>query len=180
MSEVLTPEDRAEVQEYIEEYKKHNDIAPVAPNGGQGITEVEDILQEEKVPTKKESKKLRNKIHNLWQRWRNLFIDSKSLELEQTACKIQIERAETKLKLLAIKNKTIAEKDKAWLERHKGNLEEINFNTTSRPNLFWYSLKRGFFYITSLTDSVPKVIKNLFFVGVIGLVLILLKYFNVL
>ena len=180
MSDILTPEERAEVQGYITEYIQQNDITPVAPSGGQGITEVTNILEEEKNPTKKESKKLRSKMRGLWQRWRNLFIDSKSLELEQTACKIQIERAETKLKLLDLKNKTIAAKDTAWIARHKGNLEEINFNTTSRPNLFWYGLKRGFFYITSLTDSVPKIIKNLFFVGGIGLVLILLKYFNVL
>lgn len=176
MSHELTPDERAEVQEYINNYE----LIPTAPSGEQGIQEVENILKEEGQPTEKESKKLRNRIRGLWNRWRHLFLDSKSLELEKTACAIQIERAETKLKLLDLRNKTIAEKDRAWLERHKGNLEEIGFNTSSKPHIFWYSLKRGFFYITSLTDSVPKVIKNLFWVGVIGLAFILLKYFNVL
>ena len=180
----LTDQDREEIQNQIAEYKasqpaQRSIAAPVAPNGENAAEALDHIITEESIPNKRENRKFRKKIRSIWSKWRNTTLDAKALEEEKVACQIAIERAETQAKLDKVKREEEKAKVQHWLDLNAGNLEEVGLNTKSKPSIFWYSIKRGFFYITKITDNIPKLIRNLFWGGVLILGVVLLKKFNI-
>ena len=188
MSE-LTQEEREQIEHQIAEYKENNPVAavpkqpvaiPLAPNGVDGNQDFEDALNAGANPDKKERRRVKKKIKGLWRNWRTTSLDAKSLEIEKIACQIEIERAKTQAQLNEVRREEERKEATHWLELNKGNLEDIDANTTSRPSKFWYNLRRGCHHITKTTNNIPKIIKNLFWVGVIIIGLVLLKHFNVL
>lgn len=188
MDDRLTPEDREHIQSQIAEYRQqqlasaseHKVSIPITPDGQQANQALDDAIKEQSTPNKREARRVRNKIKGIWRKWRTTALDAKSLEVEKIACQIEIEKAETQQQLNKIKREEELAQAEHWLKLNKGNLEDIDANTTSKPSMFWYSLRRGFHHITKLTNNVPKLIKNLFWIGAIVLVLVLLKKFNVL
>ena len=189
MEELLTQEDREQIQQQIVEYKAQQiktktettSVAiPLTPDGQHADEALNEALKEQANPDKHEKRRLKRKIKGIWNRWRTATLDAKSLEIEKIACQIAVERAKTQQELDKLKREEELANAEHWLRLNKGNLEEIDANTTSRPHMFWYGLRRGFHHITKLTNSVPKIFKNLFWVGVLIIGLVLLKHFNVL
>ena len=181
----LTDQDREEIQNQIAEYKANQPTqrsvaALIAPNGNDAAEDLNRIITEESIPNRRENRKFRKKIRSIWNKWRNTTLDAKALEEEKIACQIEIERAETKQKLAKIRRGEELAEAQHWLTLNKGNLEDIDANTTSKPNMFWYNIRRGCHHITKLTNNIPKIIKNLFWIGAIIVGLVLLKHFNVL
>lgn len=189
----LTPEERAEIQNQIVLYKAQQELAttepeasapaitvPKAPSDNVDSNALEQAIQEEANPSKLEKHKFKKRIRGLWNRWRTTTLDAKSLEIEKVACQIAIERAKTQQQLNEIKRQEQLAEAKHWLELNKGNLEDIGANTTSRPSMFWYGLRRGFHHITKLTNNIPRIIRNLFWVGILIVGLIILKQTHVL
>lgn len=187
MSE-LTQEDREAIAQQIVEYKSQQNAvtkpAPVAvpmpPDGQQANEALDEAIKAQSTPDKREERKVKKKIKGIWHKWRITALDAKSLEVEKIACQIAIERAETQQKLDTIRREEEIANAEHWLKLNKGNLEEIDANTTSRPSKFWYGLRRCFHHVTKLTNSIPKIFKNLFWIGVLVIGLVLLKHWNVL
>lgn len=181
----LTPEDREEIQNQITEYKQNQVTVattniPITPDGKNADEDLNTAISAGATPDKLERRRVRSKIKGIWRKWRTTALDAKSLEIEKIACQIELERAETQAKLDKIRREEeIAEADH-WLALNKGNLEDIDANTTSRPSKFWYNVRRGCHHITKLTNNIPKIFKNLFWIGAVVIGLILLKHFNVL
>lgn len=186
----LTSEDRATIENEIVEYKKAKEIAtqkepqPIAvlktPDGQDAEEVLNDAIREQSTPDKKEKKHINKKIRGIWHKWRVTALNAKSLEVEKIACQIAIERAETQQKLDKIRREEEIADAKHWLELNQGNLKEIDANTESKPSKFWYNARRGCHHITKLSSNVPKVFKNLLWVGLFIIGLVLLKQFNVL
>ena len=172
----LTDQDREQIQNQIAliQAAQVKPSVPVAPaqNAAQAF---EKVLEEQSTPSATEEKRVKKKIRKLWGFWRRTALDSKSLEIEKIACQIEIERAETKAKLDNIKREQKVAANDHWLRLNAGNLRDIGYNTDSKPSLFWYCLKRMMFHITKLTTDVPKVIFNLFWIGLIILAITILK-----
>lgn len=181
----LTSEDRELIQQQIVAYKEQQPVAcpptnlPKTPDGREINKDLEDAINQESIPNKREAHSIKRKIRGIWRRWRTVTLDAKSLETEKYACQIKIERAEAQAKLNEIRRANELKQLEHWLNMHRGNLQEINYNANSKPSMFWYHLKRTFFYITNLTDTVPKLIKNLFFGGMLVLILVLLKRYGI-
>lgn len=183
----LTSEDREQIQNQIIEYKQNQEVTtnsnisvPTAPNGTVANIQLDEAINQESTPNKREKRKLKHKIRGIWHKWRTTALDAKSLEVEKIACQIAIERAKTQAALDEIRRKEEIAEAEHWLTLNKGNLEDIDANTVSRPSKFWYGFRRGFHHITKLTNNIPKIIKNLFWIGVVIIGLILLKHYNVL
>lgn len=184
----LTDQDREEIQNQIVEYKTQtlvnkpviNLVPPTAPNGEQTNKALDDAIANEAAPDKKEARRVKKKVRGLWRSYRTAALDAKSLEIEKIACQIEIERKETQAKLNEIKRQEEKAAVEHWLNLNKGNLEEVDMNINSKPSKFWYNFRRGFHHITKLTTNIPKIIKNLFWIGVLIVGLVLLKHFNVL
>lgn len=184
----LTPEDREQIQQQVVQYKEQQlqaqkvelPVAPPSTPDGQDANEaLEEALRQGANPDKKESRRVRKRIRGIWNRWRTVTLDAKSLEQEKIACQIAVERAETQSKLDKIRrDKEIAEANH-WLTLNSGNLKEVGYNTESKPSMFWYSIKRCFFHITRITDNIPKLIRNLFWTGVLVIGYILLKKYGI-
>lgn len=182
----LTTEDREQIDNQIAEFKENQLTAPsttvsvpMTPDGQQANKALDEAIQSQANPDRKESRRIRNKIKGIWRRWRTTALDAKSLEVEKIACQIEIERAKTKQALAKIRRDEELANAQHWLALNKGNLEDIDANTISKPNMFWYCLRRMFHHITKLTNNVPKIIKNLFWIGAIVVGLVLLKNFHV-
>ena len=184
----LTEQDREEIQNQIVAYQQEQTLVkkeepilvPKAPDGQDANEALDKAIKEQATPGKHEERKIKQKIRGIWRKWRTTALDAKALEVEKIACQIAIERAETQHKLDRIRREEKVEKAEHWLKLNKGNLEDIDANTISRPSRFWYCLRRGFHHVTKLTNNVPKIIKNLFWIGVLAVVLVLLKHWNVL
>ena len=178
----LTESDREQIKQQIIEYRtQETQLAqiPTTPDGQSANKALDDAIQQEAVPDAKESKRVKKHIKGLWRKWRTTALDAKSLEIERIACQIEIKRAHTQAELNKVKREEEKERVKHWLELNKGNLEDIGYNTESKPNMFWYGLKRASYHITKLTTDVPKIVKNLFWIGAIVLGIILLKTYNI-
>lgn len=180
----LTEQDREEIKNQIAEYKanlpaQRSIAAPIAPNGVQTEQDLDRVITEESVLNKRENKKFRKKIRSIWSKWRNTALDAKALEEEKVACQIAVERAKTQAELDRVKREEEKAKAQHWLDLNIGNLEEVGLNTKSKPSIFWYNIKRGFFYITKITDNIPKLILNLFWGACIIVGFILLKKYNI-
>lgn len=188
MGNELTPEDREHIQNQIVEYKRQQLTTtseskvsvPIAPDGQRANQALDEAIKEQSTPNKREARRVKNKIKGIWRKWRTTALDAKSLEVEKIACQIETERAETQQRLNKIKREEELARTEHWLKLNKGNLEDIDANTASKPSMFWYGLRRGFHHITKLTNNVPKIIRNLFWIGAIALALVFLKKFNVL
>lgn len=172
----LTDQDREQIQNQIAliqaaQVKASVPTAPVQ-NAAQAL---EKALEEQSTPDATEEKRVKKRIKKLWGFWRRTALDSKSLEIEKIACQIAIERAETNAKLEAIEHERKMAANEHWLKLNEGNLKDIGYNTESKPSLFWYGLKRAMFHITKLTTDIPKVIFNLFWIGLIILAITILK-----
>lgn len=182
----LTQEDREHIENQIALYKAQAPTVPVqisvpiAPTGQDANQDLDRIIEEEATPNKREARKFRKLIRNVWSRWRKTALDAKALEQEKIACQIAIERAKAQAELDEVRREEEIKELEHWLQLNRGNLEEVGYNTKSKPSRFWYAIKRGFFYLTSWTDSVPKLIKNTFWGILLVIAIILLKKFNVL
>lgn len=183
----LSEEDREEIQNQITEYKANqvakpaNPIAvPMTPDGQDANQALDEAIKQQATPDKKEARRVKKKIKGIWRNWRTTTLDAKSLEIEKLACQISVERAETKAKLDKIRREEEAAEVKHWLSLNAGNLEEVEMNTNSKPSKFWYGFRRGFHHITKLTNNIPRIFKNLFWIGILVVGLVLLKHFNVL
>lgn len=183
----LTEQDREEIQNQIIAYQQNQVTKTVeqpkpliTPDGQEANEALDEALKEQATPDKKESRRVKKKIKGIWRKWRTTALDSKSLEIEKIACQIEIERTEAQAKLNKIRREEESAEVKHWLSLNQGNLEEIEMNTNSKPSKFWYNFRRGFHHITKLTNNIPKIIKNLFWIGVLIIGLVLLKHFNVL
>jgi hypothetical protein len=182
----LTPEDREQIQHQIVQYKEQKlqeqknplPVAPPSTPDGLGANEaLEEALKQGANPDKKEARRVKKRIKGIWNNWRTITLDAKSLEQEKIACQIAIERAETQAKLDKIRREEEVAEAQHWLELNKGNLEEIDANTTSKPHKAWYNLRRFCHHITKITDNVPKVFKNLFWIGVVIVGILLTRRF---
>ena len=49
---------------------------------------------------------------------------------------------------------------------HKGHLEEIKYNTESKPCGFWYKLNRGIWYLRKTFDNIPKLVWKILLAGI--------------
>ena len=183
----LTQEDREKIQNQIIAYKvqppveeKPTVAVPMTPDGQNANQALDEALKSQSTPDNQEEKRVKKRIKGIWRNWRTTALDAKSLEIEKIACQIELERAETRAKLTNIKRQQKEEADAHWLRLNKGNLEEIDANTESKPSMFWYSFRRGFHHIAKLTGNIPKIIKNLFWIGVVIIGLVVLKQFDVL
>lgn len=182
----LTAEERIEIQQQITAYKEQEvivakeklNVIPV-PDNSKSDAVLDAVIANEATPDKKEVHKLRNKIRGIWAKYRITTLDAKALEAEKIACKIEVERTKAQAELNAIRRSEEASEVNHWVSLNKGNLEEVGMNTTSKPSRFWYALRRGCHHITKLTSNVPKIIANLFLIGVLIIGLIVLKQFNV-
>lgn len=183
----LTEQDREEIQNQIVQYQEQaitqvpvQLCVPTTPDGKQANKALDEALENEATPDKKEARRVKKKIKGIWRKWRTTALDSKSLEVEKIACQIEIERTEAQAKLNEIRRKEEVAEVEHWLKLNQGNLEEVEMNTVSRPSKFWYGFRRGFHHITKLTNNIPKIFKNLFWIGILIVGLVLLKHFNVL
>ena len=176
----LTSQDREEIQAQIVKYKNEHIDLPISPTGQNEDSSLNQALKDGSMPNKKESKRIKRKIRGLWNNWRTTTLDAKSLEVEKIACEIAIQRAETKAKLNKIRREQEIAQTEHCLKLNEGNLQDIKYNTKSKPNMFWYGINRCLYHIARTTDNVPKILKNLLGFGVIILAIVLLKKFNVL
>lgn len=183
----LTDQDREEIQNQIIAYQQNQITKTVeqpkpliTPDGKEANKALDEALKEQATPDKKESRRVKKKIKGIWRKWRTTALDSKSLEIEKIACQIEIERTKAQAELNKIRREEESAEVEHWLNLNKGNLEEVEMNTNSKPSKFWYNFRRGFHHITKLTNNIPKIIKNLFWIGVLIIGLVLLKHFNVL
>ena len=178
----LTPEDREEIQRQMVEYKSSNtELAiPSTPTGQNAGEAFRSVLEEGSSPDKREARRVRKRVRGIWRNWRTTTLDAKSLEIEKVACQIAVERAKTQAKINEIRRENEIAEAKHWLALNKGNLEDIDANTESRPHRVWYGLRRFCHHMTKLTDNFPKVFKNLLWIGVFIIGLVILKRFNVL
>lgn len=183
----LTEQDREEIQKQIVEYREQEKLPckatpialPVTPTGEQAEEALNDALAAEAVPDAREKKRVRKHIKGIWRKWRTTTLDAKALEVERIACQIEIERAKAQAELNQVQREEEIKRAKHWLTLNEGNLKDVGYNTESRPSKFWYGLKRASYHITKLTTDVPKIVFNLFIVGVCILGLVLLKKFNI-
>ena len=184
----LTQEDRENIQNQITVFKE-NQIAntveqtitvPKTPDGRDANEELNNIISNEAAPDKRESRRIKKKIRGIWSKWRTATLDAKSLEAEKIACEIEIKRAETQARLNAVRRQEEKAEAEHWLALNKGNLEDLGYNTTSKPSKFWYNVNRGCFHITKTSGHIPKFILNLLLIGAVIVGVILLKKYNVL
>ena len=175
----LTPEDREQILNQITEFKEQQIIMPAAPDGQLVNEALDKAIQSQAIPDRKENKRIVGRIKSIWSKWRNAALDAKSLEVEKIACQIKIEQAKTQQQLAEIRRQEELAEANHWLALNKGNLEDIDANTTSKPSMFWYALRRGFHHITKLTTNIPKIIRNLFWIGIAFAAILALKHYNI-
>lgn len=175
----LTREDREKIAQLIKA-EAHKPLTVLTPDGKQANAALDKAIEQQATPDKAEERRVRKRIRGIWRKWRTTALDAKALEVEKIACQIEIERAKAKQQLAIIRREEELAEAEHWLRLNKGNLEDIDANTTSKPNKFWYGLRRGFHHITKLTNNIPRIIRNLFWIGVFVIGLIILKNYNVL
>lgn len=130
---------------------------PVAPNGNVDENNaIEEALNNEKLPDKKETKRIKKRFRNIWNDHRSNVFDTLDAENYKNYCEIKKQTAETEKELLRIQFETDKLKAEHWLEMHKGNLEEIGYNTTSLPNKYFYAVDRYIFYLKNRCKNIPK------------------------
>ena len=129
---------------------------PVAPNGETAAKALGDKLDQGKMPDKNENKKIDKKIKRIWGNYRHNVLEQIDLENFKKFCELEQIRADNDKKLAKIKRDKDWEEREYWLKTNKGNLEEIGYNTESKPNLFWYRINRGIWYLRKTFSNIPK------------------------
>ena len=131
---------------------------PTAPLNEDFSKELGEKFNINKLPDKKEDKQLNKKIRKIYREWRNNCIEQIDLENYKKWCDLQVIKAESDKKIATIKRQQELEAQEHWLTKNKGNLEEIKYNTASRPSCFWYYLNRGIFHINKTFSNIPKLV----------------------
>ena len=130
-------------------------LFPTAPDGKTTET-IDNALEQEKTPDKKEQKRIKKRFRNIWNDYRTNVFDTLDAKNYAEYCEIRKKTAETEKELMQIENEKEEIKAKHWLKMHKGNLEEIGYNTESMPNKYFYSIDRYIFYLKNRCKNIPK------------------------
>lgn len=130
-------------------------------------------IEENSTLSGKEEKKVNKKIKSIWSNYRNNILSKMDLENYKKFCELEIERAKTDIELTKMRNEKELIELEHWLKKNKGNLEEIKYNSESKPSMFWYKLNRGVHYLKKTCSNIPK-ITWFTLAGVCGLALIFL------
>lgn len=166
----MTEQDEEKLNRALEIYKKTGDVLQTLNNEDDKIKEQ---FQEEQLPDKKETKKIKKRIRSIWNDYRNNALDQISLENYKKYCELQVIKAESDKKLAEIKRDKEKEEAQHWLEMHKGNLKEIGYNTESVPNKYFYAIDRYIFYIKNRCKNIPKLTWYIL-VGILGIGVVIL------
>ena len=126
---------------------------------------LKQTLDDEKLPDNKEQKRIKKKAKKIWNNYRKNVLDSIDLENYKKYCELQEIKAESDKKLAKIKREREKEEAQHWLEMYKGHLEEIKYNTESKPCGFWYKLNRGIWYLRKTFDNIPKLVWKILLAG---------------
>ena len=130
-------------------------IFPTAPNGEYN-KDIDNALEQEKNPNKKEQKRIKKRFRNIWNDYRSNVFDTLDAKNYAEYCEIRKKTAETEKELIQIENEKEEIRARHWLKMHKGNLEEIGYNTESMPNKYFYSVDRYIFYLKNRCKNIPK------------------------
>lgn len=171
----LSPNDRSLIQQQIAEYKPAPVAVVTSLTGTNATDVVHNVIEENKTPDRQEERKIKRRVRGLWKTWRTTALDAKALEVEQFACQIAVERANTNATLAAIKRKEEIERLNHWLIKNTGNLKEIKYNTESKPSMFWYYLNRGIYHIKQTTSALPGIVVNMLKIGAIVAIFLLVR-----
>lgn len=164
-------------QELIEKAEKFSitknikeTLFPTAPDGKDNAS-IDVALEQEKIPDKKEQKRIKKRFKNVWKDYRSNVFDTLDAKNYAEYCEIRKKTAETEKELMQIKNEKEEIKVKHWLKMHEGNLKEIGYNTESMPSKYFYSIDRYIFYLKNRCKNIPKftwwILCGLFGVGVV-------------
>lgn len=123
-------------------------------------------FEEEKLPDAKEERKIKKTIRKIWGNYRKNALESIDLENYKKYCELQEMKAETDKKLSKLKREREKEEAEHWLMMHNGHLKELGFNSESKPNIFWYGLNRGVWYLKKTFENIPKIVWKLLVSGV--------------
>ena len=129
---------------------------PTTPTGDAVEKDLAEAINSQKVPDKKEQKRVKKRIKNIWGRYRDNVLGQLDLKNYQDYCDLEIKTAETEKKLRQIQMEREKAEAEHWLAMHKGNLEEIGYNTESMPNRYFYSVDRYIFYLKNRFKNIPK------------------------
>ena len=127
---------------------------------------LKQTFNNEQLPDIKEQKKIKRKVRKIWDNYRKNALESIDLENYKKYCELQEIKAESDKKLAKIKREKEKEEAQHWLEMHKGHLEEIKYNTESKPSLFWYKMNRGIWYLRKTFENIPKLVWKILLTGV--------------
>ena len=178
----MSEDEQRELMAKAEKFNETKDLSiamkqkynlPDAPNGEEVTDALEQLISDNKTPDKKEKKRVKNRVKNIWNRYRSNVLGKFDLENYKEYCKIEIETAETETKLRDIQQKREKQEAQHWLEMNKGNLEEIGYNTTSKPSKFWYGLNRGLWYMKKTCSNIPKLTWYIL-AGILGISVVIL------
>ena len=127
---------------------------------------LKQTFDEQQLPDIKEQKKIKRKVRKIWNNYRKNALESIDLENYKKYCELQEIKAETDKKLAKLKREKEKEEADHWLMMHKGHLEEIKYNTQSKPCGFWYKLNRGIWYLRKTFDNIPKLVWKILLAGI--------------
>lgn len=170
-------EEKQELMAKADMFAKTKDITkamslPTSPDGQENV-EIEQALQEEKLPDRKETKRIKKRFRNIWNDYRSNVFDTLDAKNYAEYCEIRKKTAETEKELMLIENEKEEIKAKHWLKMHKGNLEEIHYNTESMPNKYFYAMDRYVFYLKNRCKNIPKITWYLL-AGILGIGVVVL------
>lgn len=131
---------------------------PSAPLGEDFEEQLKEKFEENRNPDKKENKNIDKNIRKIYRDWRNNCLKEIDLKNYQKYCDLQVLQAESDKKIAEIKRTQELEEIEHWLKKNQGNLEEIKYNTKSKPSRFWYYLNRGIFHINKTFSNIPKLV----------------------
>lgn len=132
-----------------------------------------DKFEGEKTPDKREQKQLTKRVRKILNNYRNNALTEIDLENYKKYCELEQIKAESEKKLAELKRDKEWAEITYWLKKNKGNLEEIGYNTESKPSGFWYNINRGIWYMKKTFSNIPKLIWYLLG-GAIGIAVIVL------
>ena len=140
---------------------------PATPTGEKVEEDLANAIDSQKSPDKREQRKLKKRIKNIWGRYRDNVLGQLDLKNYQDYCDLEIKTAETEKKLRQIQMEREKAEAEHWLAMHKGNLEEIGYNTESKPSRYFYAIDRYIFYLKNRFNNIPKMVWK-FLLGAIG------------
>lgn len=145
---------------------QHNNL-PTTPTGDSVEDDLAKAIDDQKLPDKKEQKKLKKRIKGIWGAYRDNVMGKLDLKNYQDYCDIKIKTAETEQRLREIEMEREKAEAKHWLKMHEGNLKEIGYNTESMPAKYFYAVDRYIFYLKNRFKNIPKFVWRLL-IGAIG------------